>query len=108
MQYSENTLDSYDFVSVDALTYKFRIAAYMGSEIVATSEAFTITWLAAGDADSDGVITANDAGLIVQSVAGWEVTVDTAAADVDGDGVITANDAGLILQYVAGWDVTLQ
>ena len=107
VQYSENTLDSYDFVSVDAGTYKFRIAAYMGSEIVATSEAFTITWLAAGDADSDGVITANDAGLILQSVAGWEVTVDTAAADVDGDGVITANDAGLILQYVAGWDVTL-
>ena len=107
VQYSENTLDSYDFVSVDAGTYKFRIAAYMGSEIVATSEAFTITWLAAGDADSDGVITANDAGLILQSVAGWEVSVDTAAADVDGDGVITANDAGLILQYVAGWDVTL-
>ena len=60
-----------------------------------------------GDADGDGVITANDAGLMLQSVAGWEVTVDTSAADVDGDGVITANDAGLILQYVAGWDVTL-
>ena len=107
VQYSENTLDSYDFVSVDAGTYEFRITAYMGSEIVATSEAFTITWIAAGDADSDGAITANDAGLILQSIAGWEVAVDTSAADVDGDGVITANDAGLILQYVAGWDVTL-
>ena len=60
-----------------------------------------------GDADGDGEITANDAGLVLQSVAGWDVTIDTSAADVDGDSDITANDAGLILQCVAGWDVTL-
>lgn len=60
-----------------------------------------------GDVDGDGEITANDAGLILQSVAGWDVTIDAAASDVDRDSEITANDAGLILQYVASWDVTL-
>ena len=60
-----------------------------------------------GDADGDGNVTANDAGLILQNVAGWDVTFDQAAADVDCDGNVTANDAGLILQSVAGWDVTL-
>ena len=61
----------------------------------------------AGDVDGDGEVTASDAGLILQFVAGWDVSADVTTADVDGDGVITASDAGLILQYVAGWDVTL-
>ena len=103
----------YSFNGVEAGTYTMKVskANHVTREytvVVGNSPIpLDVKILMHGDADGDGVITANDAGLILQSVAGWEVTVDTSAADVDGDGVITANDAGLILQYVAGWDVTL-
>lgn len=60
-----------------------------------------------GDADGDGEVTAADAAVILQYVAGWDVAVDSVAADVDADGEVTAADAATILQYVAGWDVVL-
>lgn len=57
-----------------------------------------------GDVNSDGDITAQDASLVLQAVAG-KIELSAAqrqAADVNGDGDITAQDASLILQYVAG------
>ena len=59
-----------------------------------------------GDVDGDGSITAQDASLVLQLVAG-KITSSTvgvvyAAADVDGDNDVTAQDASLILQHVAG------
>lgn len=56
-----------------------------------------------GDADSNGVISINDA-VIIQSYASnptkysW---VDVRAADVNGDGVVTNDDALLVQQYLA-------
>lgn len=60
-----------------------------------------------GDVDGNGEITAFDATLILQSIAGWDVTIDEVAGDVDGNDEITAYDATLILQSIAGWDVVL-
>lgn len=60
-----------------------------------------------GDADGDGEVTANDAAVILQSIAGHDVTIDSVAAEVDADGEVTANDAATILQFIAGYDVTL-
>lgn len=57
-----------------------------------------------GDVNNDGNITAQDASLVLQAVAG-KIELSAAqrqAADVNGDGDITAQDASLILQYVAG------
>lgn len=59
-----------------------------------------------GDVDGDGEITAQDASLVLQLVAG-KITTETegvvyGAADVDGDDEVTAQDASLILQHVAG------
>ncbi len=68
------------------------------------------TWLATvdylkGDVNGDGIITAQDASLVLQIVARKITTtaegVIGEAADVNGDGDITAQDASLILQYVA-------
>ena len=61
-----------------------------------------------GDADGDGDADGNDATLLLQYAAGWEVTIDEDAGDVDGDGDVDGNDATLLLQYAAGWSVTLQ
>ena len=49
-------------------------------------------------------ITAQDASLVLQAVAGKIALsgVQTVTADVNGDEHITAQDASLILQYVAG------
>ena len=57
-----------------------------------------------GDVNCDGLITAQDASIVLQSIAGKKElsTGQTGAADVNGDGNITAQDASLILQYVAG------
>ena len=59
-----------------------------------------------GDVDGDGDVTAQDASLVLQLVAG-KITSSTPgviyeAADVDGDNDVTAQDASLILQHVAG------
>ena len=57
-----------------------------------------------GDVNEDGHITAVDARLVLQEVAGL-VELNTAkrlAADVNGDKQITAVDARIILQHVAG------
>lgn len=60
-----------------------------------------------GDANHDCDVTIRDAALILQYIAGWDVTIDTGVADVDCNGDVTIRDAAKILQYIAGWDVTL-
>ena len=60
-----------------------------------------------GDADGNGSVTTLDATVILQKIAGWDVTLNEAAADADGSGAVTTLDATAILQKIAGWDVTL-
>ena len=57
-----------------------------------------------GDLNGDGQLTAQDASLMLQHVAG-KTPIDEntlKAADINGDGEVTAQDASLILQKVAG------
>ena len=42
--------------------------------------------------------------LLLQYLAGWDVTVDMDAADINGDGQVNGKDNILLLQYLAGWD----
>ena len=49
-----------------------------------------------------------DALLILQYDAGWNVTINTANADVNGSGSVDMADALLIFRYDAGEDVTLK
>lgn len=60
--------------------------------------------IALGDVNGDDSITAQDASLALQHVAGKTTLSKTAAgaADVNGDGSVTAQDASLMLQKVAG------
>ena len=44
VQYPQYGYDDYDFGVVDGGTYWFRIAAYLGNQVVAVSNTFTITW----------------------------------------------------------------
>lgn len=55
-----------------------------------------------GDINSDGEVTAQDASLVQQYVAGKITLVDESIADVNNDGKVDAQDASLIQQYVAG------
>ncbi|MBR1379799.1 MAG: dockerin type I repeat-containing protein [Bacteroidaceae bacterium] len=55
-----------------------------------------------GDINSDGEVTAQDASLVQQLVAGKITLVDKSNADVNNDGKVDAQDASLIQQYVAG------
>ena len=57
-----------------------------------------------GDLNGDGQMTAQDASLVLQHVAGKTPIDENAlkAADINGDGEVTAQDASLVLQKVAG------
>ena len=57
-----------------------------------------------GDVNYDGIVTAQDALLVLEAVAGKVEFIDiqNATADVNNDGKVNAQDASLILQYVAG------
>ena len=74
---------------------------YAGTDIENT---FTVRLSIIGDVNDDGQITAQDASLVLQAVAGKITLSDSqiSVADVNGDGQITAQDASLILQKVAG------
>ncbi|MBC8390664.1 MAG: hypothetical protein H8E13_21765 [Actinobacteria bacterium] len=59
-----------------------------------------------GDIDGDGIVSQNDAALILQYSAGsvgedW-TNEQILAADVDGNGDISSRDAALVLKYVNG------
>lgn len=60
-----------------------------------------------GDANCDGRITIDDAIIVLQKIAGWDVSIDTAAGDADPDGEPSVSDAIALLKWLAGWDVTL-
>ncbi len=62
----------------------------------------------AGDANADGTVDMQDALRILQSKAGWNVSINTSNADVNGDGSVDLDDAVLILQYGADSSVTLK
>lgn len=57
-----------------------------------------------GDVNNDDKVTASDARLVLQNVAGLRefTEAETKAADVNEDGKISAVDARMILQIVAG------
>ncbi len=62
----------------------------------------------AGDVDCSGVVTAIDAALILQFIAGLTSTLPCEhLADVDSSGATDAIDATLVLQFVAGLIDTL-
>ncbi len=61
-----------------------------------------------GDANGDGKINGKDYALLLQSINGWDVTINSDAADVNGDGKLNGKDYALLLQSINGWDVELQ
>ena len=58
-----------------------------------------------GDTDMDGSSSGQDAALLQQYLAGWDVTVDQIAADIDSDGDVNMQDLALLQQYLAAWEV---
>ena len=62
-----------------------------------------------GDVDGNGVISAQDAAMILRSLVGLYVMNDAQkkAADVNGDGLVSAQDAARILRYLVQLDKEL-
>ena len=87
-------------------SYLVRVMVSDGVQSDSTSALVTVTRnRARGDVDGDGLITANDASLVLRHVVGLIVLTDPAAlyaADASRDGTITPYDASLILQAAAG------
>lgn len=63
-----------------------------------------------GDVNCDGSIKINDAVLLAQYLAQWNVDITSEgmeAADCCYDGAVNIKDAVLLAQYLARWQVTL-
>lgn len=97
-------------VNEDAAFGTYTVEAYLisGSTTVTGYVTFTVGDRLPGDANDDGDVTTRDAMLILQKIAGFEVTLNESNADCNADGDVTTRDAMLILQQIAGFEVTLQ
>lgn len=80
------------------------MAVILNEDFTVDSIYFTQKTVEMGDVNCDGEISAVDARIVLQYVAGLieEFELNMFYADVNGDGNITAVDARLILQKVAG------
>ena len=81
------------------------ISVMLAVVLVVMAIPFTTFAATKGDVDGNGVVTAIDARLVLQYVAGLKTEADfnnAAGADVNGKDGITAIDARMILQMVAG------
>lgn len=97
-------------VNADAAYGTYTVEAYQvsGSTTVTGSVTFTVADRLPGDANGDGDVSTRDALLILQLIAGYDVTINEANADCNADGDVSTRDALLILQLIAGYDVVLQ
>lgn len=97
-------------VNADAAYGTYTVEAYLvsGSTTVNGSVTFTVADRLPGDANNDGRVTTRDALVILQKIAGFDVTVNESNADCNADGRVTTRDALLILQWIAGFEVVLQ
>ena len=57
-----------------------------------------------GDLNDDGKVNLKDSMLLLQHLAGWEVSFNEVNADINSDGKINLKDSMLLLQYLAGWE----
>ena len=62
----------------------------------------------AGDANGDGKVNIQDALLIRQHLAQWNVNIILQNADVNADGKVDITDALIIRQFLASWKVMLK
>lgn len=80
------------------------VAVILNDDFTVNSIYFTQKTISAGDVNCDGEVTAVDARLVLQYVAGLveDYDINMFYADANSDGDITAVDARIILQKVAG------
>lgn len=60
-----------------------------------------------GDINGDDKVNNRDVSLLMQHLAGWNVSVNEPALDTNGDGKVNNRDVSTLMQFLAGWDVTL-
>jgi len=77
-----------------------------GDMVAATYQQQSVRWIAvvSGDADLNGLVSAQDALVILRSIVGKTTLSQSAklAADIRQTGVVDAGDALMVLQYIVG------
>lgn len=88
-------------INGDTYKYKYFLRktpdSYFRLNILPNATVSEDSYILYGDADQNGIITANDAALLQQYVLDASIDISPAgriAADVDGNGIITSNDIG--------------
>lgn len=89
---------------IEAMEYVGKITVVLNEDGTVYSIDIEEIEIEAGDVNCDGAVTAVDARLVLQYVAGLidEYEFNTFYSDLNDDGAVTAVDARLILQKVAG------
>ena len=99
------TSDIFDNIyGIEAMVYVGKITVVLNEDGTVCSIDIEKIEIEAGDVNCDGAVTAVDARLVLQYVAGLigEYEFNTFYSDLNDDGAVTAVDARLILQKVAG------
>ena len=99
------TSDIFDNIyGIEAMVYVGKITVVLNEDGTVCSIDIEEIEIEAGDVNCDGAVTAVDARLVLQYVAGLigEYEFNTFYSDLNEDGAVTAVDARLILQKVAG------
>lgn len=99
------TSDIFDNIyGIEAMVYVGKITVVLNEDGTVCSIDIEEIEIEAGDVNCDGAVTAVDARLVLQYVAGLigEYEFNTFYSDLNDDGAVTAVDARLILQKVAG------
>lgn len=99
------TSDIFDCIyGIEAMVYVGKITVVLNEDGTVCSIDIEKIEIEAGDVNCDGAVTAVDARLVLQYVAGLidEYEFNTFYSDLNEDGAVTAVDARLILQKVAG------
>ena len=103
-----NTFGCYNWTSEDNKNFTIYGYRNTAAEEYANDHGFTFIALdegKPGDVDGDGNMSIKDVLLLRQSLAGWNVGINSSAADANGDGKVDILDVLIMRQRLAGWAV---
>ena len=83
------------------------LAAFLTAFVPAVSFALEITVFKPGDVNTDNVVDAKDAELLLDYLAGVE-NAECKRPDINEDGTVDNIDVVLLLKHLAGYEVQLR
>ncbi len=96
------------FVATSATPDQVGVKMYTCTVCGEINAVYNFAEVLVGDINADGRVDEEDATLLMQYVAGWNVEADERTIDTNGSGSVNNKDVTRLLQYLAGHNVTME